>query len=238
MTSPLAKSPRKTVQTPIPVHQTIRVGVCLAFVGGFLDAYTYILRGGVFANAQTGNVVLLGVELARGNLHCLYYTMPILAFLLGVLASEWIKHRFQNKTMLKWQHAILLVEAALLLCVAFVPQGVANAAVNITVSLVCSLQVNTFRNLHGLTYATTMCTGNLRSAGEQVFRWLFNKDVQAAIAAAKYFLILACFIFGAVVGTLLCGILAEKAVLVCCAALLVPFALLTGDSSSMLKKQK
>ena len=37
------------------------VGVLLAIAGGFLDVYTYISRGGVFANAQTGNIVLLGI---------------------------------------------------------------------------------------------------------------------------------------------------------------------------------
>ena len=35
----------------------------LAIVGGFLDAYSYLMRGHVFANAQTGNIVLFGVYL-------------------------------------------------------------------------------------------------------------------------------------------------------------------------------
>ncbi len=33
----------------------------LAIVGGFLDSYSYLMRGHVFANAQTGNIVLFGV---------------------------------------------------------------------------------------------------------------------------------------------------------------------------------
>ena len=32
--------------------------------GGLQDAYTYCCRGKVFANAQTGNIVLLGMRLA------------------------------------------------------------------------------------------------------------------------------------------------------------------------------
>ena len=40
------------------------LGIMLALTGGFLDAYTYITRGGVFANAQTGNIVLMGINLA------------------------------------------------------------------------------------------------------------------------------------------------------------------------------
>ena len=48
--------------------ETYRVGILLAAAGGFLDAYTFICRGHVFANAQTGNIVLFGVSLARGDL--------------------------------------------------------------------------------------------------------------------------------------------------------------------------
>ena len=49
----------KSENKKIPAHETFRVAALLALVGGFLDAYIYILRGGVFANAQTGNMVLL-----------------------------------------------------------------------------------------------------------------------------------------------------------------------------------
>lgn len=47
------------------MHEKMAVGICLALAGGFLDAYTYLLRGGVFANAQTGNIVLFGIHLAK-----------------------------------------------------------------------------------------------------------------------------------------------------------------------------
>ena len=43
------------------------VGILLAIAGGYLDVYTYICRGGVFANAQTGNIVLLGINVADQN---------------------------------------------------------------------------------------------------------------------------------------------------------------------------
>ena len=40
------------------MSDSFRIGAILAAVGGFLDAYTYLARGQVFANAQTGNIVL------------------------------------------------------------------------------------------------------------------------------------------------------------------------------------
>ena len=48
-------------------EDSILVALLLTLTGGFLDAYTFMLRGGTFANAQTGNIVMTGVNLAKGN---------------------------------------------------------------------------------------------------------------------------------------------------------------------------
>ena len=51
--------------------------------GGLQDAYTYCCRGKVFANAQTGNIVLLSTHLFEGDWgQALRYLVPVLAFLL------------------------------------------------------------------------------------------------------------------------------------------------------------
>ena len=50
----------------------------LITVAGFWGAYTYLLRGNVFCNAQTGNVVLMGLALGAGKWkETLYYVIPI-----------------------------------------------------------------------------------------------------------------------------------------------------------------
>ena len=80
------------------MSETHLLGLLLALVGGFLDAYTYICRGHVFANAQTGNLVLLGVYLTNGDWSkAFHYFMPVLAFVLGILICEMIQSR------LKWK---------------------------------------------------------------------------------------------------------------------------------------
>ena len=52
-------------RTKIQRSDSFLVGALLALTGGFLDAYSYLTRGGVFANAQTGNMVLLGLRLSE-----------------------------------------------------------------------------------------------------------------------------------------------------------------------------
>ena len=50
------------------VSESVRLGSILMFSGGFLDAYSYLVRGEVFATAETGNIALMGISLARGDL--------------------------------------------------------------------------------------------------------------------------------------------------------------------------
>lgn len=61
--------------------ESMPLGLMLAIVGGFLDAYTFSTRGGVFSNAITGNIVLLGLNLANlvfsTHLDTFYLFLPL-----------------------------------------------------------------------------------------------------------------------------------------------------------------
>ena len=53
------------------MSESIELGIVLALAGGFMDAYSYMCRDGVFANAQTGNMLLLGINRREiGEWHC------------------------------------------------------------------------------------------------------------------------------------------------------------------------
>ena len=49
------------------MSDSIRLGIVLAMAGGFMDAYSYLCRGQVFANAQTKNILLMGINLTKQN---------------------------------------------------------------------------------------------------------------------------------------------------------------------------
>ncbi len=207
--------------------ESFPVGALLALAGGFLDAYTYLSRGGVFANAQTGNMVLLGIRLAERNWSgAARYLIPIFAFAAGVLLAELLQHKLKHRTDVHWRQAVLLLEIALLLIIGFVPDGDWNGAVNIAVSFVCALQVEAFRTMHGLAYATTMCTGNLRSGTESLFLYLQTKNRVLLQNGMKYYAIILIFILGAVLGVFLTGWMAERAVWVPVGLLVIVFLLL------------
>ena len=67
----------------------VSVFYLLMLTSGIMGAYTYVVRGGVFCNAQTANFLMLGISLGEGNFkHALFYFIPISAYVLGAIASE------------------------------------------------------------------------------------------------------------------------------------------------------
>lgn len=207
------------------------IGALLAVAGGFLDAYTFLCRGGVFANAQTGNIVLLGVNLASGRWEeAITYLMPVSAFFFGICFAEMIKRRFRENPSVHWRQIILVVETLVLATVALLPTK-QNTLANILVSFICSMQVESFRKVHGNPYSTTMCTGNLRSATEQLYQYRVTRDRARLRNSLEYYGIILFFILGAAFGTLFGSWLDRPAVLVACAFLLAAFGLMFRRTS-------
>ena len=209
----------------VPRHEALPTALLLAAVGGFLDTYTYFTRGGVFANAQTGNMVLFSIAAARGELlRAAYYLIPIAAFALGVLVTEGLRARGEGAPPGRWQRTVLLVEAGILGVVGLLPASFPDPAVNVTISFLCSMQVNSFRQLEGLPYATTMCTGNLRSGSGQLWRFLFLRDREAGQKALRYLWVILVFCLGAGVGVPLAACLGGTSVWFCSLGLLAVWA--------------
>ena len=69
----------KELEPTRQMSEAFRNCIFLALSGGFQDAYTYFTRDGVFANAQTGNVVLMSTNFMTGKWgEGLKYLFPIL----------------------------------------------------------------------------------------------------------------------------------------------------------------
>ena len=107
-------------------------------------------------------------------------------------------------------------------------------AANVSVSFVCAVQVESFRKVHGNAFATTMCTGNLRSAADNLYAGLALHDAPALLRASRYLSVVLVFVLGAVAGAFLTQALAEKAVLLCTLPLLAAFGVMflpTGEAA-------
>ena len=75
------------------MSESVRLGILLALSGGLMDAYSYIVRDRVFANAQTGNMLLFGVNLSEGNIRlAIHYLVPVVAFAIGIALALSLIH--------------------------------------------------------------------------------------------------------------------------------------------------
>jgi uncharacterized membrane protein YoaK (UPF0700 family) len=209
------------------ISNSFAMGAALSFAGGFLDAYTYLTWGGVFATAQTGNIVLLAVYAARGEINrAVYYIFPIIAFIAGIHITELIKDRLKDKIrgIFHWRQMVLGIEIAALFVISFLKGEACRMAANITVSFVSSMQVQSFRKVEDHVYMTTMCTGNLRSATEYLYRFFRNRDRRDLRSALIYYGIILTFFAGAAAGAGAATVFAEKAALFVCGILLAAIA--------------
>jgi uncharacterized membrane protein YoaK (UPF0700 family) len=212
------------------MSDTFWLGALLAIAGGYLDAYTYIARGKVFANAQTGNMVLFGIRLIEGKIfEAVNYFIPILAFVAGILVAEGIRGKFRTLNRGHWRQIVLGIEILALLVTSFIPQGSWNMVANTLISFVCALQVESFRKVNGITFASTMCTGNLRSGTECLYQHLFKHDKDMKSKWLQYYGIILFFVVGAGIGALLTGKMLEKSVLVCCVLLFAAILIMCID---------
>ena len=83
----------------------------MMFVGGYFGAFTYSIRGGVFCNAQTGNVVLLSMAVGNGQwMHALYFLIPISAYVLGAFFSEILPNQVKKFRLVRWDTLLVFFE--------------------------------------------------------------------------------------------------------------------------------
>lgn len=203
------------------IIESIRVGCLLAVAGGFMDTYSYLVRDHVFANAQTGNIILLGINISEKNFsQAVNYLFPILAFTLGVAFANFIKFRISEKEMMDWRQISLLLEAMVLFSVAFIPIRL-NLIANSLTSFSCAMQVESFRQIRGNSIATTMCIGNLRSATQHICDYFHEEDFVNAKRGLLYYTIILFFVFGAIIGKFFIDIFDVKAIIVCSIILII-----------------
>jgi len=188
------------LEAQFQTSETFLLSAVLALSGGFQDAYTYNVRDEVFSNAQTGNIVLMSQHLMEGDwATALHYLFPLFAFALGVFVAEQIGHRYKTYTKLHWRQIVVAIELVLLLVVGFIPTQY-NIIATALVSFACSMQVQTFRKVHGYGYASTMCIGNLRSGTESLSIYLRDKKPEALRKSLHYYGIICVFAIGAGAG--------------------------------------
>ena len=202
----------------------------LIFVAGFLGAFTYVLRGGVFCNAQTGNVVLLGMELGKGDWNgALYYLIPIGAYILGAVVSELLPNPVKHRLAVRWDTLLIAVEMLVIVMLGFLPESAPVQISQVAVNFIASMQYNTFRQAEGVAVATTFVTNHIRQVGVGLaMEWRHRHDAEKP-HRRKFLTHLGMLLFfaaGATIGTVFCVQFLGRAIWITLLPLAVVFAVL------------
>ena len=186
----------------------------LIFVGGYYGAYTYNIRGGVFCNAQTANVVLLGLNLGNGNYRkAAYYLIPFAAYLGGTILSEVLAKEVKKYHLLRWDTILVGIELIAVILLGLMPAEWPDQICQVTLNFICAMQFNTFRQSEGIGMATTFCTNHIRQFGCNLVKSFRNgKDKDAEKRWKLHLSMLLIFLMGAYVGTLGCRFASYKSI--------------------------
>ena len=208
------------------MSESFLTAVFLSLSGGLQDAYTYLFRGKVFANAQTGNIVLMAVHAFAGEWgRVLHYLVPLCFFALGVFAAELMHQKLQNLQRLHWRQLVVLCEIVMLFVVGFFPQEW-NLMANALVSFACAMQVQTFRKVNGYAFASTMCIGNIRSGMEALCSYRQTHNKQTLYKSFHYFGIIFLFALGSGLGSVLISVFGMRTIWASCILLFISFSLM------------
>lgn len=207
------------------LHETFLVLIFITLAGGFQDAYSYLMRGKVFANAQTGNIVLLFKNIVDLNFKgAVAYLIPVLSFAFGIYVAVRFEDAIEKK-ILHWRQYIVAFEIIIMILVSFIPENLNNHA-NALLSFSCAMQVYAFKKIYGLSFATTMCIGNLRSATENLSKYHITKDRTYLEKSKKYYTVIFIFGMGAALGYISSDFFGLKSILLAASLLTISFIIL------------
>ena len=214
------------MQKKINFHDRLGTAMFLTFIGGFLDAYCVILRGGVFASAQTGNIVFIGVDIATNQWSQLpEKIMPIIAFGIGVIIVQLARRHFNTARLNIWRLWLLALQIIVLIIVGFLSTAVPNMIVTTMLSMSMATPLASYSTVNGYPYANTFTTGNYRKLVENCYLFIATKEKKYQQKAKYFGLIVGSFFIGTIGSGFLVKVINVRAAWLAAALLAIFFAL-------------
>ena len=177
----------------------------LIAAAGWFGSYTFLLRGGVFCNAQTANVVLFAMALGEGDwMYVIYLMVPIGSYFLGAFVSEYLGKTIKKLHFLRWDTVLVGLEVAAVVFLGFLPASAPDQICQIVLNFICSMQFNTFRQVKGVPAATTFVTNHIRQVGSNLAKFIRHRNRGFGIRAWIHGRMLLFFLLGGVLGAVCC----------------------------------
>lgn len=220
-------------QTTHAIHEKLVFSAFLAASSGSIDAYTYLLHGGVFACLQTGNFIALGIRIGEGKLaEVPHFLLPLAAFVCGTVITRWGQSKL-NEQPERRKKLLLGMEILILVLVGLGSSFLPNILFNSFLSIAAAIQLQEFQRMKGKPFTSLMMTGNLRNISVAFYEAFVEKKAAKREDFLDTFVILASFITGAALSGFFANSLADYTIYLSAALLIVPFYLVTKSFSTI-----
>ena len=192
-------------------RQSKRLALFLTFCAGYVDAYTFIVRGNTLVAGQTGNVVFLSVGLIQHNVSdASAKVMTLLAFMMGVLLLTVYKEKLR---IVKKPILSVIPLAVLSLVIGFVTQTVENIYLVPPLAFCMGLVTTAFGEVSGIAYNNAFMTGNIKRTMLAFGDYFRTKHTPFLREGLIFVSLLSSFVFGVIFSAYLTIYYQEKTIL-------------------------
>lgn len=192
-------------------RQSKRLALFLTFCAGYVDAYTFIVRGNTLVAGQTGNVVFLSVGLIQQNVSdASAKVMTLFSFMMGVFLLTLYKEKLR---IIKKPILSLIPLAVLSLITGFVPQTVDNIYLVPPLAFCMGLVTTAFGEVSGIAYNNAFMTGNIKRTMLAFGDYFRTKHTPFLREALIFVSLLTSFVLGVVFSAYLTIYYQEKTIL-------------------------
>ena len=167
------------------------IGLTLAFCGGYIDAYTYVLREHSLVAGQTGNIVFLAVDIASKGL-----VLTETRFFTLVFYFLWIPVSFLLDSPYVKPLSLLPCILACLV-IGFLPVSTPDYLVVPPLAFGVGIQTTSFSKIEGIPYNNSFSTGNIKKGMLAWNGFFFSHNLADKHAAKLYLAITLAFALGA-----------------------------------------
>ncbi|HWP80629.1 MAG TPA: YoaK family protein [Candidatus Acidoferrum sp.] len=209
------------------------LALILAFGGGFLGAYTCLIRGDITVHTQRGNLTRLAIHIAQNNWeNALPYLCCIVFFLLGILLTVLIRHRFTLRpSRLHWRQVTVLVSAALLTAMGFLPQHHNLVALSFG-AFVWGSQTETFLRVRRVDGEVVFSIGGLQNVARSLSVYSLHGARYVLFEGLTMLALVIVFFIGSLLASYSVELWQERAILVCSGILLITFIAMFSEGKS------
>jgi uncharacterized membrane protein YoaK (UPF0700 family) len=199
---------------PLVARLSLATGSVLMLATGFVDAYTFLRHGHVFAQAMTGNLVLIAIGTFDPSVVAFWRPLvSYLAFIVGVVAVwAWSRGHDPGEGSEGPQLTTLGLQVVVLAVVGFLTGGgVLSVVITAVISFASGMQIAAFRDVGRASFTTTVMTTNSMRSVNAALTAVTSDDPESRTVARAYGTALACFVTGAFLGAFLSTLLGDRA---------------------------